>query len=145
MATHYFLLGVAPKATRSEIRQAYLRLAKQVHPDLASAPNEAAMKLLNEAYATLADPELRDRYDTYLRLSDTIDPVATSRAQHPQPAFQRARSSRVRSDNWLSWADIFPWNSLGYGALWLAALLMLVYFINHQPGEFLHWWPFSFF
>lgn len=63
----YRRLGVRPGATHGEIRQAYRRLARQLHPDLRhDGEREAAqreMAELNLAYAILADPERRAAYD----------------------------------------------------------------------------------
>src|SRR5262245_1794106 len=46
------LLGVSPDATEAEIRQAYLRRAQELHPDLqqSSDPSDAAFKQLRHAY-----------------------------------------------------------------------------------------------
>lgn len=62
----YSILGVPAAATADEIRAAYRRLARQYHPDLNAGPQaEARMKEINEAYATLSDPERRRYYDLY--------------------------------------------------------------------------------
>jgi hypothetical protein len=60
--THYQRLGVDPDASDAEIRDAYRRLARRVHPD---APGGSAqeMALLNEAWRVLRDPERRRAYD----------------------------------------------------------------------------------
>ena len=57
------LLEVAPTATAEEIKAAYLRLAKQWHPDRFSGPEkskaEERFRALNEAYTSLKDPSRR--------------------------------------------------------------------------------------
>lgn len=70
VATHYDLLGVAPEASADEIRRAYRRLARQVHPDAQPRAEPAAviaaqrrMAALAAAYAVLADPDRRLAYD----------------------------------------------------------------------------------
>jgi curved DNA-binding protein len=63
MADYYELLEVAPDADLIEIRRAYRRLARRYHPDLNQQAHDARIKLLNEAYATLKDPEKRAAYD----------------------------------------------------------------------------------
>ena len=62
----YSILGVPAAATTEEIRAAYRRLARQYHPDLNTGPEaEARMKEINQAYATLSDPQRRRHYDIY--------------------------------------------------------------------------------
>jgi hypothetical protein len=67
---HYGVLGVPPNASAAEIRQAYLRLAREHHPDRhlgAPAPvrtrHEKAMREVNAAWAVLGDVQRRRRYD----------------------------------------------------------------------------------
>ena len=49
------------------IRRAYLRKARLHHPDLNPREIEASsqMSVINEAYATLSDPDLRADYDAH--------------------------------------------------------------------------------
>ncbi len=63
---YYEVLGVPKTATEDEIRQAYRRLARQYHPDVAKENPKAAeekFKEFSEAYEVLADPEKRQKYD----------------------------------------------------------------------------------
>jgi hypothetical protein len=60
----YGLLGVSPDASADEIRRAYYRAARQLHPDVnPDADAAAAMRRLNDAWAVLGDPAARRRYD----------------------------------------------------------------------------------
>ena len=61
----YRLLGVARGATDDEIRAAYRRLAKQLHPDLNPGQRgaEDRFKRVSAAYALLSDPQKRARFD----------------------------------------------------------------------------------
>ncbi|CAM0908772.1 unnamed protein product [Alopecurus aequalis] len=61
--THYEVLGVGAGASRGEIKAAYRRLAREVHPDAARGVGDEGFIRLHEAYATLADPDQRARYD----------------------------------------------------------------------------------
>lgn len=64
MADHYEVLGVSRDATPDEIKKAYRRLARELHPDV--NPGEEAserFKLVTHAYDVLSDPDQRARYD----------------------------------------------------------------------------------
>jgi curved DNA-binding protein len=62
---YYETLGVAREAPAEEIKQAFRRLARLHHPDVAKnkVAGEAKFKEINEAYEVLGDPEKRRRYD----------------------------------------------------------------------------------
>ena len=63
----YSVLGVSRTATEKEIRQAYRRLARQLHPDVNPRDKQAAerFKEANRAYEVLSDAEKRKLYDRY--------------------------------------------------------------------------------
>jgi curved DNA-binding protein len=62
---YYETLGVARTATPEEIKQAFRKLARIHHPDVAKnkKAGEERFKEINEAYEVLGDPDKRRRYD----------------------------------------------------------------------------------
>lgn len=67
MADYYEVLGVSRNATADEIKRAYRRLARQLHPDAnpEDPEAEARFKEVALAYEVLSDPERRHQYDTF--------------------------------------------------------------------------------
>ncbi len=61
---HYSVLGVPRDATQEQIKKAYRRLARELHPDVNPAPEaQERFKLVTYAYEVLSDPQSRAEYD----------------------------------------------------------------------------------
>jgi len=64
MADHYDTLGVTRDANADEIKRAYRKLARELHPDVNPDPaTQEKFKEVTAAYETLSDPQKRQMYD----------------------------------------------------------------------------------
>jgi curved DNA-binding protein len=64
---YYKILGVEKTIPQKDVKKAYLKRAKQFHPDLHPDDPKAQAKFqaLQEAYDVIGDPEKRRKYDQY--------------------------------------------------------------------------------
>jgi molecular chaperone DnaJ len=108
---HYTTLEVSQTASQAEIKQAYRRLAKQLHPDthLASASHEQITQL-NVAYEILGDPFKRQAYDRQLTYSSKSSgfggvrrPDRQERTAEAQKQYQKQRRGRESDDHLNLW------------------------------------------
>ena len=66
MADYYEILEVPKNATKDEIKSAFRKKARVLHPDVNKAPDaEEKFKELGKAYEVLMDDEKRQMYDRY--------------------------------------------------------------------------------
>jgi|EP01033_Poteriospumella_lacustris_P017595 curved DNA-binding protein CbpA len=73
MVDLYRVLNVHRGATLSEIKVAYRKLAKQLHPDLnktGGRESEDAFKAVNHAYRVLSDEKMKEEYDRTIGVRD---------------------------------------------------------------------------
>ncbi|MFP4009487.1 MAG: J domain-containing protein [Spirulinaceae cyanobacterium] len=131
--TYYGWLGLHPSASPIEIRRAYREKSKRYHPDTTELPTEIAtakFQQLNEAYATLSNPERRLLYDTrigYSRFNVIQAPPDLDRPQN-SPATPNA-AYLDPTDRPLSSGELFALFILGLtfiGCVLLAIGLSLV-------------------
>lgn len=85
---YYTLLNVRRDATQVEIKKAYYRLVKELHPDASQKTRDAKTQALfvriTEAYQVLRDPNRRRIYDRELRAGKTLE------GKKQKPASKRA-------------------------------------------------------
>jgi hypothetical protein len=119
----YEVLGVAPSAPAAEIRQAYVALAREHHPDREGGDADT-MRAVNEAWATLSDPARRARYDRSLP-----DPTA--------PVPPRAHAGVPRTDEEELLADLADDTPLGGRVVlpgWISLLPVAVFALSIAVG-----------
>jgi DnaJ-class molecular chaperone len=102
----YTTLNVKRGASAEEIRSAYRKLAKELHPDLHPGDKaaEEKFKRVSAAFAILGDPEKRKRYD-----AGEIDASGQERPNHYYRDFAEGRGgARYRSaEGFGDFSDIF--------------------------------------
>lgn len=98
MHTHYDNLKVTRGAPAEVIRAAYKALSQRYHPDKNRSPDaQRIMRIINEAYAVLGDPDRRTAYDRELAASErqtpkVQGPSAGAAQQHAAPRGGSARA-----------------------------------------------------
>jgi DnaJ-class molecular chaperone len=111
--SYYGILGLHPSASPLEIRRTYRELSKRFHPDTTTLPVQEAKSLfqqLNEAYATLSNPERRSLYDLQIGYSrwNVIQPSANFQQHQDLDNFDYSRSAYLDpTDRPLSAGEIF--------------------------------------
>ncbi len=74
-ADYYSLLKIRRDATQDEVKRAYRRLARELHPDVNPDPEtQERFKEITQAYEVLSDTDKRRMYDM------GVDPFATAGA-----------------------------------------------------------------
>lgn len=136
-ASYYGLMGLHPSACVREIRQAYRDLSKLYHPDttsLSAAIATAKFQQLNEAYATLSNPERRTAYDRKIGYS-TVPVVQPALHTEQKASTRKVQSSSAYldpTDRPLSPGEIFALFILG---LTFVGCLVLAIAIGITRGE----------
>ena len=106
---YYKILGISKTATDDDIKKAYRKLARKLHPDLNPNDKEAGKKFqqINEANEVLSDPEKRKKYDQY----------GEQYGENWEKAeeFEKARSSGSRSGERRSGSASNPFSDFGGG------------------------------
>ena len=98
---YYKILGVDKNASADNIKKAYRKLARKLHPDLNPDDKEAHKKFqeLNEANEVLSDPDKRAKYDKYGENWKHGEEYEKAQQQyHQQQSQQQWNSQRQWSD-----------------------------------------------
>jgi tetratricopeptide (TPR) repeat protein len=98
--SYYQILRVSKQSSAAEIKKAFRRLARQVHPDL--HPNDAnaaaQFKQISEAYEVLGDAERRSQYDTCLEETPSGEAPVQPQPQSYPSRYRQAMDKLSRRD-----------------------------------------------
>lgn len=97
---YYVVLGISRQANLNQIKRAYRKIAKQLHPDLTHSISSDKFREAREAYETLVDENKRQRYDAALK-----QPQKNSNKRNDQHIIQKRRSVFNEMDRLRSFAD----------------------------------------
>ncbi|QQX76315.1 MULTISPECIES: DnaJ C-terminal domain-containing protein [Aequorivita] len=91
---YYKVLGLDKSATAADIKKAYRKLARKLHPDLNPNDKTAQQKFqqINEANEVLSDPEKRKKYDQYGKDWQHADAFEEAKRQQGSQGFGRQRT-----------------------------------------------------
>jgi curved DNA-binding protein len=104
---YYSILGVDKKASAEDIKKAYRKLARKLHPDLNPTDKDAHQKFqqINEAHEVLSDPQKRKKYDQYGKDWQHADQFEQQRQSQRQSSFGGGRQFSDDSDS--EFSDFF--------------------------------------
>jgi hypothetical protein len=133
--TYYDILGVPTTATKGEIKEAYLKLAKEFHPDKSAGVNPAVKKLVEEKFKDIQEAfeilsKHRAEYDNHLRAVAPPPPPPRAPQQTYNPPTPPRRSvSKNKNNIWYlcgKFVGTFPWHAwvvFGVVSLFIIALI----------------------
>lgn len=129
--TYYEELGVNGTASTDDIREAYKRLARLLHPDKMQDEKlrklaECQMKRLNSIYETLTHPANRDAYDRSLRPAIVLLPELDTDSSDPRPT--------------VDWRRLWDWRwwvakLRGPDGAWIGAAFIVVFLILYSLAD----------
>jgi curved DNA-binding protein len=113
---YYKILGVDKNATPKEIKIAYRKLARKLHPDLNPNDKDAKRKFqeINEANEVLSDPEKRKKYDQYGKDWKHAEEYKNAQQYQEQTSSSRGQSYRTVQDEG-EFSDFFESLFGGFG------------------------------
>lgn len=92
----YQILGVSRTSSPKQIKQAFLQLVKQYHPDNKNG-DEELFKQVNEAYKTLSDPLKRAEYDAEIRHQERNEEILKQQREFTNGHHSDQTNPRVRT------------------------------------------------
>lgn len=126
---HYDCLGVTPKATQGDIKNAYYKLSKQYHPDTNSGNTSAAERFrdIAAAYEILGNLKARKLYDRGIVMRDDSLPDDPVNDNFKHAPFYKQRNNPTSTKSTLSghsrFYDMDEWTRAHYSETFTDAYL----------------------
>ena len=110
--TYYEILGVTPEDSETKVKDAYIKLSKQYHPDTNAAKGldtHDQFVAINEAYHILSQSDLKKQYDNDISgLESIFDRAANTNQDVPNPGrssdyknpYHQFDKARQTADRW---------------------------------------------
>ena len=137
----YELLGVSPSASNADLRKAFRKLSKLLHPDTTSLPSDQATRQFQnvcEAYDLLSDPVLRANYDLSMKMENNITNKKIESNLTKLEPVQFSRSIGIRRP--FSGGELFSLLLLITSILLSLALGLLIAFLRGGNLDFTPSW-----
>lgn len=101
MKNYYEILEIDKNASEEIIDKSYKVLVKKYHPDLQTDPQkkleyEAKIKLINEAYNTISNPDLRAEYDSTLAQEENVSNIDNIVSETEQENYENAVQEEIK-------------------------------------------------
>ena len=102
---YYEILNIKPEASQNEIKQAYRKLAKKLHPDTHGndKKSEEKLKKVNEAYNVLKDEKKRAEYDFFGKQAKEAELQSNEQTKNDPSVYEQPQPEQVivkRRANW---------------------------------------------
>lgn len=124
---HYDCLGVTPKATQGDIKNAYYKLSKQYHPDTNSGSASAAERFrdIAEAYEILGNLKARKLYDRGIVMRNDSQPDEPVNENYKHASFYKQRNKPTSTKSTFSskttYYDMDAWTRAHYSETFATA------------------------
>jgi hypothetical protein len=136
VTTYYDILELHPSASEIAIRRSYRKLSKQFHPDTTELPANLAktkFQRLNEAYATLSNPDRRSLYDLKIGYS-RINVIQAPPDWERSPDKKWSNTAYLDpTDRPLSSGEIFVLLLLGFTFISCSILVIAIAYFRGEP------------
>ena len=136
MQSYYEILGIPSSASEDEIKKAYRKLSKTLHPDKNDSDTffNNYFQKINEAYSILGDIEKRKQYDNSINKrysNDTTTPVdQTKKDVKKEESYKPSNHTSTKNNSIYPtiWDKVRKWRKIK-NSLWVINIFLILYII----------------